>query len=390
MTRIPFESDDGMPERDDTPHDNAPYSGAPFDELGLRRLLHDAVRDIEPEPEALDRLARAVPARRTRRRQAMVGAAASMLLVGTAVPAVLHVAETGSSESTGPVNASSSLVPGSSPGAPSIPRQSDTGRSFGQYPGEDVFAGPPGTGPASPQASAPGVLPGGSPAASGGPPAASSPACARTQLGNGTAYTDTPDPDGRVYGAFRVVNVSASSCTVSGAGQIAVSAQGSTDPGQIQVVDHTEGDPASALPDPATVPAALVLPPGQAYQVQFAWIPASGGGTTGCATGATPPSDGGTGSTSGDSAGSGDTGGTNAPNAPSLPTITNAAESVSAADDGGASSEPPAGASSSPTPVADGISLSNVPSEGSPATATATIAGACAGTVYQADPQPTS
>lgn len=70
--------------------------GAPasdeLDEVALRRMLHGAVRELAPSEGTLDHLHRAVPARRARRRQAVVGAAAAALLIGTAVPAFVHVA----------------------------------------------------------------------------------------------------------------------------------------------------------------------------------------------------------------------------------------------------------------------------------------------------------
>ncbi|MGM7444416.1 hypothetical protein ACPW7O_23800, partial [Streptomyces tunisiensis] len=65
--------------------------GLASDELHLRTLLHQAVQDVEPSDGTLDYLRRAVPARRARKRQALVGAAAAALFLGTAVPALVHV-----------------------------------------------------------------------------------------------------------------------------------------------------------------------------------------------------------------------------------------------------------------------------------------------------------
>ncbi|MCZ9347385.1 hypothetical protein NGM37_57770, partial [Streptomyces sp. TRM76130] len=59
----------------------------------MRRLLHRAVEEVEPREGALEQLRRAVPARRARKRQAAVGMAAAALLIGTAVPALLHVSD---------------------------------------------------------------------------------------------------------------------------------------------------------------------------------------------------------------------------------------------------------------------------------------------------------
>ncbi|MCZ0994277.1 DUF4232 domain-containing protein [Streptomyces noursei] len=109
-----------------------------------------------------------------------------------------------------------------------------------------------------------------------------SPVCGRDQLGKGTGTVRPADASGRVYGAFRVVNTSDSACSVEGGGTVDLTPQGSTKADKIHVVDHTSGDDATGLPDPATTPDQLVLKPGQAYEVKFAWIPAAGGGTTGC------------------------------------------------------------------------------------------------------------
>ncbi|MDF3290778.1 hypothetical protein [Streptomyces silvisoli] len=380
MTQHPSDPDvpDGMPEQN---HFNDAADN--FDELALRRLMRDAVRDIEPEPEALDRLRHAIPARRTRRRQAMVGAAAGVLLVGTAVPAVLHAAATGGTDTVGAANTSSSHTTGSSPGA-----LGDTDQAGGG-------SGPAGTagsgGPGGASTARPSPVPSASRSGSrgdtappGGVMTVASPSCARAQLGRGTAQTGTPDQEGRVYGSFRVVNVSNTSCTVSGEGQIAVTAQGSTDPSRIQVVDHTAGDPASSLlPDPATAPDSVTLPPGKAYQVDFAWIPAAGGGASGCAATSTGGSTA-TGGGNGGSTGAGTTG----PNASDAGTSGN----TPATGTTPASSDSGSGGGGTPTspPAANGITLSNTPDAGPPTTASATINGACAGTVYRTPALPAS
>ncbi len=386
-----------------------------MDELALRRLMHDAVRGVEPRADALDRLAHAVPARRARRRQAMVGAAAGVLLVGTAMPAVLHATQP-TADTTRDVNA----VGGPAPG---------------DFPATHTGTGP--TGPAvlpTPGVTAPGATPGALAPSTPAPPGAvaapvpgggsltDTPACSRTQLGQGSAALGTPDAVGRVYGTFRVANVSGRSCAVTGPSEISVTVQGSTDPSHIQVVDHTEGDPAGGLPDPDDEPAAVILPPGQAYQVQFAWIPASGGGPSGCAPATSaPPStgsedggigdrgiggrgDGGSGTGTGGTGSTGDSAGgtTSAPDAsaggatghgPAALTLTD--DDSGGGDGGGTGPTPPdddngsGTASPTPPPPGDGIALSDTPPEGEPAAASTDISGACAGTVYQTDPMPT-
>ncbi|NED11681.1 hypothetical protein G3I33_09280, partial [Streptomyces sp. SID9124] len=76
--------------------------GGDGDEDALRRMMHGVVQGLEPSEGSLDRLQRAVPARRARRRQALVGAAAAALLIGTAVPAFVHVANSEGSSTASP------------------------------------------------------------------------------------------------------------------------------------------------------------------------------------------------------------------------------------------------------------------------------------------------
>jgi hypothetical protein len=394
MTRTPFESDKDMPEhnpfetfsgpererldgRDPDADDAGAGAGlGDLDELALRRLLHDAVRDVAPRAGALDRLAQAIPARRARRRQAMVGAAAGVLLIGTAVPALLHVARS-ASDPTATVQASRSLNPPGTPGT--LGGDEQTGGPAGA--GTAGATSGTGTGQTTGRPSA------GASATASLPAVGDTPACSRQQLGDGTAHTDAPDDQGRVYGTFSVTNVSSTPCAVLGTGQIAVTAEGTTDPSSIQVVDHTAGDPATGLPDPSTAPAAVVLPPGQAYQVRFAWIPAAGGGTSGCATTTPPPATGGSDSAGGTGTGTDagtDSGGSASAGGATADTFTGAA----ASDDGGGTGGDGA-TTTAPSPD-DGITLAAVPPAGGPATATATISGACAGTVYQTAPLPTA
>ncbi|CAM5418148.1 hypothetical protein STANM309S_03678 [Streptomyces tanashiensis] len=82
-----------------------PGPGEGDDELALRRLFQDAVGGMEPSLGSLEHLRRAVPARRARKRQAIVGAAAAAVLIGTAVPAFVHVAASGGLSAANPVNA---------------------------------------------------------------------------------------------------------------------------------------------------------------------------------------------------------------------------------------------------------------------------------------------
>ncbi|WP_392840567.1 hypothetical protein [Streptomyces sp. LN500] len=77
-------------------------AGSDLDEVVLRRMLRGAVEGLEPGDGTLDHLKRAVPARRARKRQAVVGAAAAVLLIGTAIPAFVHVANSDGSSTANP------------------------------------------------------------------------------------------------------------------------------------------------------------------------------------------------------------------------------------------------------------------------------------------------
>lgn len=336
------------------------FGGGFGGEDDLRRLLQSRVGDLEPAPDALEQLRRAVPARRQRRRHVVVGAAAALLLGGTSIPAMVHAVNLADGSTDRPANAASSqATQGSSEGAhgegteQAGPRPTDKG---GAQPGGGV---PEGKGKATERNGA-------GHGAGAGTPApdetmdVTSPVCSRDQLGQGSGTVQPADSAGRVYGSFRVVNTSSTPCSVEGGGTVGVVAQGSTKPDRIHVVDHTSGDEATGLPDPATTPDQLVLKPGEAYEVKFAWIPEAGGGSTGCVNpGPSPtpdpskdpgqsPDAGAT--TSGDS-GSGQAGG------------------ETGSGDGGAAS--------------GGIVLNHTPEAGEPAAADATVADACAGTVYR-------
>ncbi|MEU6732538.1 hypothetical protein ABZ929_04940 [Streptomyces physcomitrii] len=348
-------SDDAS--RDDGPQEDRRDTGHPLDELAarrdhglpylyedrpgadeeaLRRLLHGAVQDLEPRDGTLQHLRRAVPARAARKRQALVGALATAVLLGTAVPAVIHVSRSpgasddrpslaghredtqgGSSEGRGPDEGSHDTEPDGS-GASRGSEGKDDGK------GED------------------GTDKGDQPSRDPQPDntmSVSSPSCSSAELGNATASVTGPDGAGRVYGTFRVSNVSASNCTVGGPGGLLTSAQGTAEPGKINVVDHTSGD-GSGLPDPSQEAGQLVLQPGMSYEVKFAWVPTeSCGDPGGPSTDPTPT----------DSPGNTDQTGM----------------SAQLADDGGGS-----------------VAVSHVAEPGAPSAST-TIPNACAGTLYK-------
>ncbi|MFJ2019590.1 hypothetical protein [Streptomyces nodosus] len=329
--------------------------GLEADELALRRLLHQAVSEIEPRDGTLQHLRRAVPARRARKRQAVVGMAAAALFFGTAVPAALHVSQTAGSDADPYMAGQASQAHGdaqkgtgteggsggSAGSSASSPGRTAGGHKDAEDPSKDTGAGA--TAGADPSASE-----------------ESAPACTAGQLGGGTATVGSPDSIGAVYGSFRLSNVSTTSCTASGGGSVSTVAQGAADSSRISVVSHAAGDAATALPDPAQQVSSMVLVPGAAYEVKFAWVPSStcptnSGGGTGGTSPEPDPSDSAT-------AGSGsntDSGGTS----PQLMT-----------DDG----------------VADGsVAVTLTPDSGAGGLTT-TIPNACAGTVYQTGMLPAS
>ncbi|MGY0060284.1 hypothetical protein ACWY4P_27700 [Streptomyces sp. LZ34] len=327
-----------------------------MNEDALRSLLHSAVDELEPSPDSLEHLRRAVPARRTRRRQALVGAAAAVVLGGAALPALVHVATTSGSDDRPAMAGSSHRTPGpgqdkhgEGSGGKETGRPSDNGSGEKQDKGEDGKKDRPSR---KPEGDSGGVAPDPSSTLN-----ATSPTCARPQLGNASGSAGVADAEGRIYGSFRVVNISGTPCTVVGGGVISPSAQGGADASRIFVVDHTSGDAAGGLPDPSTAPGQLILKPGQAYEVQFAWIPQSGGGTSGCSNTSTTP----TPDPTPDSADSADGGPSDGPG------------DGSGNGGGGDGGEQPAGS----------VLLGYTPEAGDPAATSVTLSGACAGTIYR-------
>ncbi|QTZ96182.1 hypothetical protein SU9_018425 [Streptomyces auratus AGR0001] len=291
----------------------------------------------------------------------MVGAAAALLLGGTSIPAMVHVANLADSSGERPANtASSQQTQGSTEGT------HGEGTEQAGPPPSGRIGGKPGAGLPSGKGRATGKNGAGHGAGAGTPAPdetmdVTSPVCGREQLGKGTSTVGAADSAGRVYGAFRVVNTSSAACSVEGGGTVGVVAQGATNPDRIHVVDHTSGDEATGLPDPATTPDQLVLKPGESYEVKFAWIPQSGGGTSGCVNPGPSP----TPEPTKDPGQSPDAGAT-------------------AAGDGGGQTGGDTGAGDSGA-AAGGIVLSHTPEAGEPTAADAKVADACAGTVYRTE-----
>ncbi|MER6446253.1 hypothetical protein [Streptomyces venezuelae] len=351
--------------------DHTPPGGASGEEE-LRILLRGAVEGLQPSADALERLRDAVPARRTRnRRAALVGAAAAVLLAGTAIPAAVHLTSAEGVATDHPAMAGHGAATGNKQDSPaSDPHQNGFGspakppHSFGDAPSaggvtgqpnattgpasDGLRAGPSGAGTSAGAAGSAGAVPGSGPL----PPVAAPgvPGCGADQLGV-VGSSRAPETDGRVYGSFRVTNLSSQSCAVNGQDTLTAAPAPGTGAGSgpaVAVVGHTAGDPASGLlPDPAAAAPALVLPPNTAYEVRFAWVPSG----EACAPanpdagGKSPQSD-----TAGTTSGTGS----------------------------GPAVEPQTGTSPAPA----GVAVSHTPQSGAATTRT-TIPEVCGGTVYR-------
>ncbi|MFF4821870.1 hypothetical protein [Streptomyces sp. NPDC001312] len=339
--------------------------GLDSDELELRRMLHQAVQDVEPRDGTLNHLRRAVPARRARKRQAVVGLAAAALFVGSAIPALVHVSRTTDSDANPAIAGKASQAQGDTSqgknpdgGESGIGGSSDKAVGGGPQDRKEDHKGGPDTAADS--------GPTGGPDSSSSPSGSDAPVCTAAQLGPATATVDAPDSAGVVYGTFHVTNVSAGSCRVGGSGSVSTLAQGAADATRITVVAHTSGDAAAELPDPSTEVPGLLLPSGSAYEVKFAWVPSqtcptSGGGSTG----------------------GNETGGPSADPSPTQGASTTGATSTGS--DGGPNTQLLLADS-----TADGsVVVSHTPEAGSPS-ASATVTNACAGTIYRTGVLPAS
>ncbi|MFD5310726.1 hypothetical protein [Streptomyces ardesiacus] len=337
------------------PHAGGPDGPATDEAAALRAMMRRAVGEIEPSEGTLEHLRRAVPARRARRRQAAVGAAAAVLFLGTAVPALVHV-----SRSTGA---------GADPSVAGNASQAQGGASQGKDPagGQSGVAGS-GNAPEGKDKAGPKETPGGekSGAATGSSPtdvpSASSPAdvpaCAPGSLDPAVAGSAAPDSTGVVYGSFRVTNVSSGACTVTGPGSVVTASLGAADAGRVGTARHAAGDAAAGLPDPSLEAPSLTLAAGAAYEVRFAWVPSETCPTTGGPTG----------------------GGTGGPTPAPSPTDDTAASGGGAAGGGGEAGPAPQLVTAD-GPAEGSVSVTYTP-EGGSGSATATVSNACTGTVY--------
>lgn len=346
----------GAPSTPDAP-DASDLSPA---ELAVRELLHRAVGDVEPREGTLDHLRHAVPARRARRRQALVGMAAAAVFVGTAIPALVHVSGSSGSTANPSIAGQASQAQGGTGQGSSDEAGSDG--SAPPYAKGDADTGGSSAGPDAPDNTAAGTATGGDLTATV-PPA---PECAAGQLGQATATLQRPDASGTVYGTFRVTNASIAGCTVKDTGEIWTAALGAADAARITVTGHTAGDAASGLPDPALSRSEVMLKPGTAYEVKFAWVPSE-----------TCPSTGGGGS-GGDSGGN-DTPGDGVPSPAPSETATQQTNPMSGSAET-SSVAPQLGEEDGTT---DGSVVVSFTPESAAGSATVTLSDACAGTVYR-------
>ncbi|MCX5377496.1 hypothetical protein [Streptomyces sp. NBC_00091] len=381
--------------RDDHKNPPGPAGPATDDEQALRSLLTGAVQGLEPSEGALERLRCAVPARRARKRQALLVTAAAALLAGAAIPAALHLGSEEGATAGHSAMAGHGQAQGGKPGDPTDPRQNgsgggpeprpgrsaDPGHGQGQSQGQDAGAA---AGLPSPQASGspsgdaqagPSRAGAGAPTGAAGrgplPPlgaAPGAPGCTADQLGvSGSARA--PESDGKVYGSFKVTNVSAQGCTVTGPDTVTAA---QVPPGPqpvppaapaVTVTGHTAGDPASALlPDPSAEAPVVLLQPYSAYEVRFAWVPSEQSCPAATPEPTAKPQEGGAAQPA-----AGPQGGT-------------ADGTAVAGTEGAPAAEEPQAGSRSPEPA--GVEVSHAPGTGAPVTQT-TIPAACGGTVYR-------
>jgi hypothetical protein len=329
--------------------DQNPDGGFDSDELALRRMLHQAVQEIEPRDGTLDHLRTAVPARRARKRQALVGAAAAVLFAGTAVPALLHVSgATGSDADPSMAGHYSQAQGGATEGKGPDGGESTSGGSSGRT--EDQGKGDP-----QEDDKDKGSTSGGASSDTSGPSASSTagvPTCTAAELGSPTVSTDPVGTDGSVYGTFTFTNATGTACTVSGPGLVTTAAAGAADQSKVFATRHAAGDAAGSLPDPSLEQTSLVLQPGLSYHVKFAWIPSET-----CPT---------------------DTGDNSSPSpTPTATENSGTTEGTSTGGDTGTSTQ-----LMTADGAADGsVTVTNTAEGGAPAVS-ATVSNACAGTVY--------
>ncbi|MGP3966491.1 hypothetical protein [Streptomyces sp. 6N223] len=421
--------DPGFPRGRDEHHDPQesrqafPWEPGPEDaEETLRRLLRETVSPIEPSPDSLTQLQLAVPARQRRRRQLLVGAVASVVLLGVGMPLTIRTAASvgeGGGDSTAhgdhgefPVGVNSGGDGGASDGTGSDDSSGQT------HDPETEDGGGPGGGSQDDGGT------GGETATEGTEPSeepteSASSVCSREMLGEAETITHEPDDAGQIYGAFRLVNVSDEACLIDGSGEMDVAPLGdaTTIGTDVQVVEQTDDVQATALPAPEEAVEQLVLDPGAAYEVMFAYVPEDGSTGGGCVQSGptdeptpdpTEPSSGTGEPTSGTDAGGtsegtgdepageadGGTGGTGGTGGDTGSGSDTGAGGGSAGEVGGETGDDTGGGDSGggggggEDDRDNGVVLVYTPDAGEPPAAEVELPGVCSGTVYRTDALP--
>ncbi|MCX4748049.1 hypothetical protein OG455_21455 [Kitasatospora sp. NBC_01287] len=388
-------------------------------EQALRAMLHRSVAGLQPDPEALPRIRRAIPARRARHRQAWTGAVLIAVVSAAAVPTLggLDAFQLSDGSATAP----SAAAPATASSRPSATAHPGGERSVVPLPLPDTGTAAPSGGPSStpsPTASAGSADPpspdrGSTPAAPAGPASSTAsvpPGCARADLGGGQATVGAPDGAGWVYGAFTVANVSGRPCLLTDPGTVTATVVGGS--GTVRVLAHAAGDPATGLPDPAGAAGQLLLSTGGGYRLPFAFLPdapcpaggASSPAASPSATVVAPAASAAAGPTTPPTAAGGAVGAGGAVHGAPVPVNGAPAAGTAAGAAGAAGASPQAGSGSapatttpspSPTATADpaptapaAVTVGHRPLGTGPDAADATITGVCGGgTLYQAAPQ---
>ncbi|WP_424212980.1 hypothetical protein ACN20G_13330 [Streptomyces sp. BI20] len=384
-----------MSERPETPAPGPEKTGtgsAPSEAPELRALLHGAVAELGPSPDALDRIRRGVPRRQARRRRVVVaGAVFAALALG--VPTALKVTAAGSEPGEAPH--ASLAHGGTADGGTADPVLPNAARPGGGHAGtqggpDAGTAGPEGAGHADAGTDArPSRGSSASPTTGGGslpegpgrprppvvptplPPGSAphTPRCTAAQL-DSVAATGRPDAEGRVRGTFRVTNHSAADCLVPGPGAVVAQVRdGVSVRGGVRVLDNPGSGAATGLPDPSLTSSALILPPKTAYEVRFVWMP----GGPACEAGS------GEGADAAPSKGPGER----------LP-LAEAGRAAAPGPEGGEASETadPGSDGTARPPAAGTLDVTHTPVAGAPGE-TVSIPATCeAGTVYRTDVLP--
>ncbi|MCK1795048.1 hypothetical protein MTQ01_03280 [Streptomyces sp. XM4193] len=351
----------------------------------LRRMLHGAAEGLEPRPGALEEIRHAIPVRRARRRNAMVGAGAAALVVGVTLPLMQ------AGVVPGPLNGDSqSNAAHSGPGEKSDPYEdgASVGGGLGGADQESADGSGASGGSTGKPSGDPSAEDSASPSGDGGP-TVGVPGCGPDQLGNGDVTVGDPDSRGRVYGSFELTNVSDQTCRVKGRDGLKASGVGSAPSSDLQVLDHTPGGRATELPDPSDQNGPVVLRPGEAYQVKFAWIPSPARGQTCTPRGEEPdptdPPPGGPGGGTEDPGDGGDSGDGGSDGGDSA---------VGGGGDGGDATpsgpEPQSGGTDGGDADNSAVLLNYTPAAGEPSLPTVHFDVACTGKVYRTAPLQTS